>query len=90
MTTADIAASIMPYIKVVNEEEKSLFDQFIAQNVYVQGTYDSSNDFVRLAQAVISLEVNHERANRLFYLALPPTVFASVTQLIHDHCMTDR
>ena len=54
-------------------------------NSYVSGSYDKQEDFQRL-----NVEANrisrHESAHRLFYLALPPTVYQSVTQLISEHC----
>ena len=31
-----------------------------------------------------------EPANRLFYLALPPEVFQTVTEHIRRHCMSDN
>jgi glucose-6-phosphate 1-dehydrogenase len=39
-----------------------------------------------LNQALIRHE-NGIAANRLFYLALPPSVFKDVTVLINNHCM---
>jgi len=40
---------------------------------YLQGKYTEANDFTRLAQHLSQLE--NGEANRLFYMALPPTLF---------------
>lgn len=87
---AGLSESISPYIVLESEEERALYEEFIRQNVYVQGSYDQAEDFARLAATVAELESGSERANRLFYLALPPTVFAPVTKLIKEQVMTDR
>ena len=90
LTVEDIRASIAPYIKLNSEEDQELFEEFIKQNAYVQGSYDKAEDFIRLESSVRELEGTSEQTNRLYYLALPPTVFETVTKLIHDHCMTDK
>ncbi len=94
---ADLFAGITPYIRLDSEDERQLFEDFQRQNVYVQGSYDQAADFARLAATVADLEGRsgsgsggEGRANRLFYLALPPTVFAPVTKLIKEQVMTDR
>lgn len=53
---------------------------------YVQGSYTEKSAFVGLDKAILKLP-NGQKANRLFYLALPPTVFEDVTRNIHDACM---
>jgi glucose-6-phosphate 1-dehydrogenase len=55
-------------------------------NNYVAGSYNGHDDFKMLNQALIRHE-NGIAANRLFYLALPPSVFKDVTVLINNHCM---
>ena len=53
---------------------------------YVQGSYDQLSSFENLDKEILELP-NGSKANRLFYLALPPTVFETVTKNIHDACM---
>lgn len=55
-------------------------------NSYVQGSYDKNEDFRKLDAAIRKKEVDG-RANRLFYLALPPSVYESVTQKVQEECM---
>ena len=51
------------------------------------GSYDKNEDFKKLDAAIRSKEVNG-KANRLFYLALPPSVYHSVTQKLREECMS--
>lgn len=85
--------NISRHIRLKDDDEKELFEQFLAHNVYSQGKYDDPEDFKRLTKIVEKLEHDDQGVhanNRLFYLALPPSVFEPVTKLIHDHCMSKR
>ena len=62
------------------EGEDELLDQFWEANHYVAGNYDSQEDFEHLNQEVAALE--KDLSNRLFYLALPPSVFKPVTSML--------
>jgi len=66
-----------------------LFEQFVAVNSYVSGNYDRGEDFKRLNAEIQRYEKNG-KANRLFYLALPPTVYKDATKNIHDYCQGNR
>lgn len=37
-----------------------------------------------------SLGKNQTNANRIFYLALPPTVYTSVTELLSNYCKAPK
>lgn len=93
ITVGQLRANISRYIKLKNEDEQQLFEEFLQHNVYVQGGYDRVEDFRKLINTVNQLERHDSNCsvqNRLFYLALPPTVFEPVTSLIHEHCMSKR
>lgn len=70
----------------VRPDEQAKYEEFWRLNYYVAGSYDSRRDFELLNQEISQFE-NVPHANRLFYLALPPNVFESVTKLIKDTCM---
>jgi len=74
-----------PYLKV-QENQKQQLKAFVKMNSYVAGSYTDSEDFHRLDKLINTKEKNG-RANRLFYLALPPTVYKDVTQNIKSNCM---
>ncbi|XP_045764409.1 glucose-6-phosphate 1-dehydrogenase [Maniola jurtina] len=76
----------MKYMKVRPGEE-SKFDEFWAANDYVAGSYDTRIDFELLNQHISKYEKG-PRANRIFYLAVPPTVFEDVTVNIKNACIS--
>lgn len=69
----------------VQPDERELYENFLKLNSYVAGSYDKDEDFQRL-----NVEANRisgqASADRLFYLALPPSVYGTVSELISKHC----
>ena len=74
-----------PCLNVINDEEA--FNAFFERCSYVAGDYNSDADFENLNKNLKELEHDHE-ANRLFYLALPPSVFSDVVHCIDKTCRT--
>lgn len=73
----------------VKPEEELKYEEFWSLNNYVAGNYDTRRDFELLNQ---ELE-KHEKAalaHRLFYLALPPSVFEVSTSHIRSTCMAGK
>jgi len=68
------------------EGEEELLEQFWAANSYVAGSYDKNEDFEILVKKMAEKE--KECANRLFYLALPPSVFKQISSMIKVSCMS--
>jgi len=60
-------------------------DEFFAVNSYIQGSYDTAADFKKLDDEIVKL--SKPGANRLFYLALPPSTYESVVTMIKATCM---
>ncbi|KAH1180715.1 glucose-6-phosphate 1-dehydrogenase isoform X1 [Mauremys mutica] len=85
LTVADIRKQSQPHFKVEPDEQKKL-EEFFARNSYVSGTYDHSTSFRQLNAHLDALH-NGDKANRLFYLALPPSVYEHVTRNIKECCM---
>lgn len=73
----------------VHDGEEGRYEEFWKLNHYVPGGYDSRRDFELLNQEMTKFE-DVPNANRLFYLALPPSVFESVTHLIKETCMGQK
>lgn len=88
MTVEEIRVKCQPYMGVRDGEEESL-DNFWKLNTYVAGNYDVRRDFELLNQELCKQEKN-SAANRVFYLALPPSVFEPVTSNIRNTCMAQR
>ncbi|CAG9808115.1 unnamed protein product [Chironomus riparius] len=85
ITIEDIRKKCDQYMKV-KDEEKEKYEQFWKINYYVAGSYTERRDFEMLNQEM-SKHDNLSTANRLFYLALPPSVFEPVTVNIRNTCM---
>ncbi|KAI8925038.1 glucose-6-phosphate dehydrogenase [Entophlyctis helioformis] len=76
-------------IKFHNEKEKELLPLFLDRCTYVSGQYDQAESYQKLAAFVQSVEgaVKGER-HRIFYMALPPSVFAQASKGLKDHVYT--
>ncbi|XP_060575474.1 glucose-6-phosphate 1-dehydrogenase X-like isoform X1 [Ruditapes philippinarum] len=72
-----------PYLKV-SEKEQGKYKEFIKINKYCSGQYDKTSDFGRLDKMIADIG----NCNRLFYLALPPSVYETVTLNIKAVCMS--
>ncbi|XP_078595234.1 glucose-6-phosphate 1-dehydrogenase-like isoform X1 [Branchiostoma floridae x Branchiostoma japonicum] len=73
------------YMKL-QDDEKDKFEEFWKVNYYVKGSYTERTDFEHLNQEINTLPKG-DLAHRLFYLALPPTVFKDVSSNIRLCCM---
>lgn len=83
-TMQDVREKTKKYMKVRPGEEE-LLENFWAANDYLAGSYDKRIDYEFLNQLISK----HEKgicANRIFYLAVPPTVFEEVTVNIKNAC----
>ncbi|WRX22608.1 Glucose-6-phosphate dehydrogenase [Theobroma cacao] len=69
-------------------EDVSKFLQLIK---YVSGSYDAAEGFQLLDRAIAAHEFSKSSqegsSRRLFYLALPPSVYPSVCRMIRQYCM---
>lgn len=73
------------YMKV-KADEQDRYEQFWKLNHYAAGSYTERVDFEMLNQELSKFD-SLSNANRLFYLALPPSVFEPVTVHIRNTCM---
>eukprot|EP00794_Sanderia_malayensis_P006121 gene6121-6825_t len=85
MTVADLRKKTEGFLKV-KDCEKDKLDAFFHANQYVQGSYTDGSAFQNLDAELKKLE-NGLKGNRIFYLALPPSVFMPVTENISKYCM---
>ncbi|KAA3678777.1 glucose-6-phosphate 1-dehydrogenase [Paragonimus westermani] len=76
-----------PHMQIVPENHKVL-DEFWSKNFYIQGDYTNPDGFRNLDQFIQKKwGVN---VNRIFYFAIPPSVYTVVTENIHTYCMPKR
>ncbi|XP_066598128.1 glucose-6-phosphate 1-dehydrogenase [Prorops nasuta] len=85
LTLEELREKCSPYMKVKSDEAEK-YEEFWKLNHYMAGSYDTREDFAKLNQEIEKHE-NGIAANRLFYLALPPSVFEKVTVHIRNLCM---
>ena len=88
MTINELREKCERYMKVKPGEEEK-YEEFWRLNYYVAGSYDSRRDFELLNQQLEERE-NEQNAHRLFYLALPPSIFEVVTVHIRNNCMGQK
>lgn len=71
------------------ETESDRLSAFFSRNSYISGNYAAESSFSELNAHIMSLPGASD-ANRLFYLALPPTVYHNVTKNIKHFCMSTK
>lgn len=73
----------------IRENEKEKFEAFINHCYYVRGEYHKPDGFIRLQKQIAGIQAKSDNTpvNRLYYLALPPQVYESVSSQIKEHCM---
>lgn len=70
------------------EEKKA---EFLSRNHYFAGGYDSSESWQEFNNDLIEREAKaggENGANRIYYLAIPPTIFVSVCKSIKENAMS--
>ena len=61
-------------------------DDFCSLCSYISGQYDQDDSFVALNKHIEELESGRSEHNRVFYMALPPSVFTTVSQHLKKVC----
>lgn len=102
MDQAQFRAKLIPFMGKVDpvKEDPQLLDRFLGYCLYRHGAYDREEDYLELEKEIGRVELEHPIADetvddgehtRIFYLALPPSVFIQVARGIHDHlCLSTR
>jgi len=73
----------------VKPTDMEQYEIFWTLNHYVVGSYDMQENFEKLNAKLKNFE-SGQSAHRIFYLALPPKVFESVTSQIRKNCMAQK
>lgn len=83
MSMEDIRQKALPFMKV-KDSEKQKMEEFFKVNEYIAGSYDKPDGFAKLNKAI----EEKGSCNRIFYLALPPSVYETVTLNLKAVCMS--
>lgn len=80
MNDQELRDRIVEYLKLKDEKAKSKVDGFLKLITYISGPYDQPEGFQKLNEAIEAYDSknNNKHSERLFYLALPPSVFTTV------------
>ncbi|CAL8465488.1 g5024 [Coccomyxa elongata] len=84
LTDQDLKEKVKGYLKGTDAE----VNEFLSRMSYIPGSYDGDEGFQSLQKGLEDREKGHEGApvGRLFYLALPPTVYPQVCAGIKKNC----
>lgn len=78
------------YIKNPNDDPaiSAAIDTFKGFSTYVSGGYEDGESFAALNKHLEEIESHYQtkERNRIFYLALPPSVFIPVAKNLKEHC----
>jgi len=77
---------IKSYIKTPTKDIEQQLEEFCKACSYVSGQYDKDESFQQLNKHLEELEHGQKESNRLFYMALPPSVFTIVSQHLKKCC----
>lgn len=91
MDKAEFEKRATSYIKGAddNPEIANAIESFKQNLSYVAGGYEDGESFDKLNAHLEEIEskyASQKECNRIFYLALPPTVFIPVAQNLKQHC----
>ena len=76
---------------VGGEQGKSKLEEFLLLCSYCRGkAYDDVDAWDAVHQRALASETNHDVANRVFYFAVPPNVFAAAGAAIKTKTMSSR
>lgn len=81
LTDESLREKIKPNLKGGSDEDRQ---QFLKACTYVAGSYDEAEGFQALTKSLKAREEGHKSVpiGRLFYLALPPSVYPQASPLI--------
>ena len=77
---------VKSHIKTPTKEMEEQLEDFCKMCTYVSGQYDQDESFVELRKTLEELEKGRPEQNRVFYMALPPSVFTTVSQHLKKNC----
>lgn len=77
---------VKSYIKTPTKDMEQQLEDFCKLCTYVSGQYDEDDSFITLNKHLEEIEQGRKEQNRVFYMALPPSVFITVSQHLKKNC----
>ncbi|KAL2706811.1 Glucose-6-phosphate 1-dehydrogenase [Kluyveromyces marxianus] len=91
LSNEDLREKVKPFLKKPNgAQDDSKVERFLSMVSYMSGPYDSKEGYLELKEHIEEFETknNVKEPHRLFYLALPPSVFINVCQMLKENVYT--
>ncbi|KAF9977441.1 Glucose-6-phosphate 1-dehydrogenase [Mortierella antarctica] len=76
---------VSKHIKLKTQDDKDALARFLQQCSYLDGQYDTDDGFQTLEKSLVEIEKSSQATARLFYMALPPSVFIPVATNLKKH-----
>lgn len=85
LSDEDLREKVREHLK---DDEQSVVEKFLSLMTYTAGAYDDAEGFKKLNSVLKKNEAENSSApaGRLFYLALPPSVYPQVCKGIKENC----
>lgn len=81
--------NVDPYVD--NKIDGKKYDKFWNEvNRYIRGGYDTDDDFIKLDSQLQEMEKSGSYTNRLYYMALPSTVYQKAIVPLKAHAMANK
>lgn len=77
---------VKSYIKTPTKDMEQQLSDFCGLCTYVSGQYDKAESFIELEKHMQEIEAGRKETNRVFYMALPPSVFTPVSEQLKQNC----
>ncbi|KAI1909359.1 Glucose-6-phosphate 1-dehydrogenase [Ophidiomyces ophidiicola] len=90
MDHAEFIKRVRSYIKVPTKDIEEQLAGFCDLCTYIPGQYDEDDSFVTLNNHLVELEKGRKEQNRIFYMALPPSVFTTVSEHLKKNCYPEN
>ena len=86
MDHAEYLKRVKSYIKTPTKDMEAQLEEFCGMCSYISGQYDQDDSFIQLRKHLEKLEAGRKENHRVFYMALPPSVFITVSQHLKRNC----
>lgn len=82
MDNKEFHSRFSEHIKISASKNESVFSEFKNICTYIYGKYNNSDGFKKLLLHCKEIEDKCQKQNRIFYMALPPDIFSSVSYYV--------
>ena len=86
MDRQEYLSRVKSHIKTPTPDIEQELEKFCEACSYVAGQYDQDEPFQELDRQLKEIEKDRQEGHRIFYMALPPSVFITVSQHIKRNC----